>query len=142
MKIKRHIVLLGLLVSIFANSQNLKCMNGLNNDSIRYGFAYQSGEYYGKKLKLAKHVVDIKLTKEEVREINKLSYKEWISLPEHEKTDFAFNLVLYYIYEKDAALLVDEKMQDWKQYQKTNDVNYWKNALKKQRKKLNLKDYN
>ncbi len=53
----------------------------------------------------------------------------WLSLLNNEKTDWAANIVLYYLYQRDAFELSKyENPNKWRKFMKQRDVKYW-NAM-------------
>jgi hypothetical protein len=59
----------------------------------------------------------------------------WINHLTNEKQDWATNLVLYYLYQKDAtglAYLFDSRSK-WLKF-KNDDISYWKKIFKQKRK--------
>ena len=47
------------------------------------------------------------------------------------KTDFAANLLLYQLYEREAIVLLHyNNAPEWRQAMKENDLHYWQQTLK------------
>ena len=56
--------------------------------------------------------------------------KEWLSLLNDETTDYAANILLYYIYNREAiALLYNRSIKDWRDGMKEDDILYWDKTL-------------
>lgn len=72
------------------------------------------------------------ITEIEKEKFKKIPFEMWLQLLENQNTDWAANLILYDIYERDAALLArrDDKNR-WREYMKYEDINYWKEILSK-----------
>jgi hypothetical protein len=140
-KINYVIIIAGLFLTNIMYAQDKKTPAWLNNDSIHYTLGYQSGKYTDSTATLSKYVVSVDINKKQAKEINNFTYETWISLLEDEKTDFAANLLLYDIYNKNANLFFDLQMHDWEKFNKKDDVNYWIQELKKGIKKIDMKDF-
>jgi len=71
------------------------------------------------------------LTDEQNEIVRKLDKQTWLNLLNSPHSDFAANLILYSIYNKDAFLFVFEKnlCESWKKYNKEEDLDYWKKHL-------------
>ena len=70
------------------------------------------------------------LTEEQETIVNKLSYKEWLSLLSNKKSDWAANLILYYVIGKDAIPLYSIKTRkEWLINMKSQDLVYWEQNL-------------
>jgi len=74
------------------------------------------------------------ITKTKKEKFKRIPLKTWLQLLEDENTDWAANLILYDIYERDAALLARRVDQNrWREYMKYEDIDYWKEELNKKR---------
>lgn len=70
------------------------------------------------------------LTEDEERIIRKLEKKQWIKLLENDSSDWAANIILYYLYDKDAALFISRDNRSlWLLGLKNKDIEYWKKHL-------------
>lgn len=88
--------------------------------------------------------VNLVMTAKQKAIIEKINNKTWLELLENPTKDFAANIILYYLYKKDAIIFFEYKdIYDWKRARKQNDVKCWKklfmskNKLSKN-KKLNF----
>ena len=76
--------------------------------------------------------VVINLSQEEEDIVKKIDYQDWMSLLSNEQSDWAANLILYYIFDRDSKLLSRVKSRkEWKKYKKKEDLEFWKLHLKK-----------
>jgi hypothetical protein len=75
--------------------------------------------------------VRVKLSEKELGVAEKISYEDWINLLNNNKTDWAANLILYYLFDKDAFLLArSDNRELWIKNLKEDDLKYWRNNLK------------
>ena len=75
--------------------------------------------------------VIISLSAKEDSIIKRISKRQWLSMLNDKKTDFAANLLLYQLYERDAVVFFYIKdAPDWRLSFKDDDLNYWRHTLK------------
>lgn len=75
--------------------------------------------------------VSVKLTPKQDSIIVRMKRREWLSLLNDETTDYAANILLYYIYNRDAiVLLYNRSIKDWRDGMKEDDILYWEKRLK------------
>jgi len=75
--------------------------------------------------------VRVDISKRNLELVKKIGYKKWMELLSSDKSDWAANLILYYIYNKDASLLARRNTRElWIRFLKEDDVDFWKKALK------------
>ena len=75
--------------------------------------------------------VKVKLSAKQESLIAKLKKKEWIHMLNDETTDYAANILLYYIYKRDAiVLLYNRDIRKWRDGMKSDDILYWNHILK------------
>jgi hypothetical protein len=70
----------------------------------------------------------LKLTPKQIQKIEYLSCDELLVLLKDNKTDWAINLILYYIYEEDAWRFYegyDNTRKKWIRFSKDNDIKFW-----------------
>ena len=73
----------------------------------------------------------ISLSAKEDSIIKRISKRQWLSMLNDKKTDFAANLLLYRLYERDAiVLLYNNNANKWRQSMKADDLHYWQQTLK------------
>ena len=68
------------------------------------------------------------LTDNQLQKIESLRCDELLILLKDDKTDWATNLILYYIYEESAALFYpdsDDTREKWLRFSKDNDIIFW-----------------
>lgn len=109
----------------------------LHNEDIVFHIGISSNPLTVKDDKIYSGGWNYRVTVENITEIEKEKFKKipfemWLQLLEDENTDWAANLILYDIYERDAALLArrDDKNR-WREYMKYEDIDYWKEILSK-----------
>ena len=75
--------------------------------------------------------VRISLSAKEDSIIKHISKRQWLSMLNDKKTDFAANLLLYQLYEREAIVLLHyNNAPEWRQAMKENDLHYWQQTLK------------
>lgn len=75
--------------------------------------------------------VIISLSAKEDSIIKHISKRQWLSMLNDKKTDFAANLLLYRLYEREAIVLLHyNNAPEWRQAMKENDLHYWQQTLK------------
>ena len=74
--------------------------------------------------------VIVHLTAEERQEIKSIDCREWMSLLNDTTSDYAANLILYSIYDKDAHLLSRRDSREiWIKYSKVDDLAFRRKKL-------------
>jgi hypothetical protein len=72
----------------------------------------------------------VDLTNDEKSKIKKIDCEGWISLLENKKSDWAANLILYDIFDRDAHLLSRRNSRKlWVKFSKEEDIDFWKKKL-------------
>ena len=75
--------------------------------------------------------VQISLSAKEDSIIKHISKRQWLSMLNDKKTDFAANLLLYQLYEREAIMFLQIKdASDWRLAMKDDDLYYWRRTLK------------
>jgi hypothetical protein len=73
------------------------------------------------------------LSNNERKLVKKIKYDEWNLLLNSEKSDWAANLVLYNLFDKDAFLLARNPSRNlWVKYLKKDDIEFWHKKFLKQ----------
>lgn len=76
-------------------------------------------------------VVHVSIPDSIKRRFKNISVNEWINLLENIESDWAANLILYEIYEKNALVFeFVKKREDWVRMYRKEDIEYWKQKLK------------
>lgn len=76
--------------------------------------------------------VIVELNKKHNSIVKKISKESWLKLLNNNCTDFAANLLLYSMYNKDALILSkNDSIESWRKYLKEDDLVYWSKHLKK-----------
>ena len=75
--------------------------------------------------------VRISLSAKEDSIIKHISKRQWLGMLNDKKTDFAANLLLYQLYEREAIMFLQIKdASDWRLAMKDDDLYYWRRTLK------------
>jgi hypothetical protein len=122
-KIKNCLIIILINCFLFPGSSFAQKLDSINNNTIMYGFKYVGSTMnWDTQIGTAsKIIVTIELTEVTRDSIKKISKKEWIKLLNNDRTDWTANLLLYYLYKKDAIEF----------YKIIKNRYYWINLLKK-----------
>lgn len=108
--------------------QECKCVIPFNNNSVKYSIIIKSCDNCAPIRNLGYRVM-LMLSDNELKQITHMDKRCWSEWLSSEKTDWAANLLLYYIYSKDAFLLKNKNIYSWRKYLKKDDINYWHKKL-------------
>ncbi len=103
-----------------------------NNRSLKYSILKTAAEIIDtNRLVVPRYYVKVLLSGSRKNVIKKLSYDEWMNLLLNKNTDWAANLCLYDLFEKDAVIerLFIETRKEWLKCCRREDVEYWKKNL-------------
>ncbi len=129
---KLNIIIIFLLYSLVSKGQDSTCIIKLSNAKItftllRYGMDFTETTPPKAEVVIKTSVKSTALWKQ----LKVLSPSQWQCLLDNPKTDWAANLILYQLYEKDAILYKKIKNRnDWLKTKKDEDIAYWKKKLK------------
>lgn len=76
----------------------------------------------------------LELTDKQIQKIKLLNCDELLILLKDNDTDWATNIILYYIYEESAALFYpeyDDTRKKWLRFSKDNDIEFWTEKFSK-----------
>lgn len=73
--------------------------------------------------------VIVKLSDKEEKIARKINKATWLNLLNNPKSDWAANLILYDIKNKDAILIAKYTRKEWLKYMKKKDIQFWKDNL-------------
>lgn len=125
-----------LLLMLICGSHCLKAQpytTWLNNDSIKFGTGTTMIQFLdSNKFTGGDYRVVLKLSKPRRDSLKQITNKEWLALLADNKTDWAANVCLYSLYEKDAITIGGVRSaNEWKKYHYyKEDIDYWKALLK------------
>ncbi|MBS1690051.1 MAG: signal recognition particle [Bacteroidetes bacterium] len=72
----------------------------------------------------------LQLYKNQYKTIKNINAKEWLRLLNQKSTDFAANIILYSIYDKDATVIsAFATPEKWRRVLKDDDLKYWESIL-------------
>ncbi len=83
----------------------------------------------------SKYVVKIIAGKDKLEQLKNVPIEEWEIMLNDESTDFATNLILYSLFEKDAYKLVDVTYEEWVILDRKREINEWLEFLGNIKKK-------
>ncbi len=111
---------------IVEKAQDMERLSGLiNNETIDYQLVIKSCDTCVPISNIGYRIV-VNLSEEKLEEIQNITPTEWLELLNNEKTDWAANLVLYYLNDKDALILSRHiDCAKWKKTLKKDDIDYW-----------------
>lgn len=100
-------------------------IQAFTNDSITFSLVYSGGGIYAKNGRMPGYYVDLKMSND-CREI--LLSKDgafWMGKLQDSSSDWAANLILYYLFGRDASiLLVAKDRTHWLRF-KSKEMEYW-----------------
>jgi len=115
-------------------NENIKVENDLtfiNNQKLKYAIALIACDTCAPIRDIGLRVI-VPLSKEEEETIKKITPNTWIELLNDNKTDWAANLILYSLYDKDAFILSkNDDKETWDKYLKKEDLDFWNKELKR-----------
>lgn len=106
------------------------CVPFINNRTIKYNILLVACDTCAPIHDIGYRVL-ISLSAKEDSIIKHISKRQWLSMLNDKKTDFAANLLLYRLYEREAIVLLHyNNAPEWRQAMKENDLHYWQQTLK------------
>lgn len=106
------------------------CVPFINNRTIKYNILLVACDTCAPIHDIGYRVI-ISLSAKEDSIIKHISKGQWLSMLNDKKTDFAANLLLYRLYEREAIVLLHyNNAPEWRQAMKENDLHYWQQTLK------------
>ena len=101
------------------------------NDSIKFTIVFVSPSVADPKRKMSGRYVQLNMAKECEMLLLKKDFAFWMRHLTNEKEDWATNLVLYYLYRKDATAIayLFSTREKWLKIKK-DEVKYWSQKLK------------
>jgi hypothetical protein len=78
----------------------------------------------------AKFVISVKVPSEEKEKFKQSDKFKLLELLSNEETDWATNLLLYDVFEKDASILLLYDREEWVYEAKETDIEYWRKTLR------------
>lgn len=121
------------------SKKNNEKINFLDNEKVIFHIGISTNPPILKDDKIYTEGWKYRVTVENITDTDREKFKTipletWIQLLEDQNTDWSANLILYDIYEKDAAMLSRRDKKDrWRSFMKEEDISYWKEALSKKR---------
>ena len=134
----KNIIIFIMLLSIFQNcaAQNYKrsptdsILTFIRNNKIKYTFVLMSCDSCAPIKNIGYRVI-VHLTQSQKENIKKINTKTWNLMLQKQHSDWATNLILYSLYDKDAFILSKNKNKnEWRKYSKQSDIDYWRDFFK------------
>lgn len=103
----------------------------LKNDSIKYEIVFKTRSILSQKHdKKIGYYIDLDIPKPIKQKLIKKDSIFWINKLSDETSDWAANLVLYYIFDREAVLIkaVENDRTKWMKI-RTNEIEYWRKFL-------------
>jgi hypothetical protein len=135
---KNIIIFLSIISIVFTcNSQNnttsgtdFKNVNFIRNSAIKYSLVFSSCDSCVP-IMTKGYRISTNITTEQLGIANKLTYSDWLNMLNSSKSDWAANLILYQIFDKDAVSFFSfNNRSKWIKYFKGQDIEYWNQKLK------------
>jgi hypothetical protein len=102
----------------------------INNEKIKYSIVLKSCDTCVPISNIGYRVL-VELNEKEDLIVKKLKKESWVSLLNDDKSDWAANLLLYYLHDKNAIIFRrKEAVEMWHSYFKKEDLDYWHKTLK------------
>jgi hypothetical protein len=105
---------------------------GVTDDSVKFEICRVGPNFIGSG-KISRPQILIKVTSGKIdsKLLKKLKRSDWLKGLSDPRTDWAVNLLLYHIYEKDAtSFLVIKSRAQWIRNNRASDIRYWTGRLK------------
>ncbi|MEL6848372.1 MAG: hypothetical protein AAFP92_07630 [Bacteroidota bacterium] len=97
----------------------------MNNEDIEFEIIRISANLFTRPPSPSKYIVEVSLSDKKLNEASVFTTTEWLTLLDDPTTDWAANLVLYAMSEKDAFLYVNLTEKDWRLVRREEDIKYW-----------------
>jgi len=117
----------------FAHKIHSKEYNFIDNKSLKYSCGLVSCDTCVPISNIGYRVI-IKLTEREEYLVKDLKIEEWLKLLDNPKKDWAANIILYWIFDKDFLALSRTKRSLWRKYLKKEDIEFWKKSFTEKNK--------
>jgi len=126
------IIIFIILISTQGYSQKINSF--CYNDSIKYTFGYVGMKFLGNGKAIPfKYLLNVDLDSTQKSKLKKIHKLTWLNLLMNKKTDWASNLLLYYLYKKDAIefVAVIKNRKDWILTEKNKkNLKHWSRIMK------------
>lgn len=106
----------------------------INNDSIKYDVLSTAPTLVSKnRIRNTRYFIVSNLNPENSKIIKNYPYDKWMAFLKNESSDWAANLILYELYNKDAVsfFTMIKNRHEWVILQKQKDLLFWKTFLKR-----------
>ncbi len=133
---KFKLIFVMLFFFMLGHSQVSICNLKISNDNVsftiyRYGMDFTAETKPKSTMVIETNIKDSALWKR----IKLFNAEQWLCLLKNHESDWAANLILYQLFEKDAILFSQiKKREDWLGFRKEEDFAYWKAFLLKGKK--------
>lgn len=124
--------------TISLGSDVLKYPHWIKNQNLNYSIAIISGQLDMEKNEYIpqKYVVVLELDTKQYEDLRQLTEDDWSELLKNEETDFATNLILHFVWEKDAFHMYRNDESFWRKEYKEQDIDFWKENISQFSEKL------
>ena len=129
--------LLGFCITLTCSAQtikkseidNLKNINFISNNKVKYTIGLISCDSCFPVMSIG-YRISTNLTENQIKLASMLTFNDWLLLLNNKKSDWAANLVLYQIFDKDAIPLYHiGNRARWLKYLKKEDLAFWKQTF-------------
>lgn len=125
-RLKRMFILILLLAPLLSHGQEddtlLLPFDEVNNSNIKYSMMLRQPKFENEKIIIGNYYIKIFNVQNDKKNFKP---EEIRLLFENEKRDWAVNLYLYWINDKLAFNLLHVEEDQWRKYQKEEDLKYW-----------------
>lgn len=103
----------------------------LDNSTFKYTWRKTNLKVTDSGIQISKYLIITDYNRKQLNHLSKVNIEDWILMLNDSTSDWATNLFLYSVFERDATQLVDipEPLLFWRNCCKTEDIYFWKDYL-------------
>ncbi|MES2777610.1 MAG: hypothetical protein V4722_25750 [Bacteroidota bacterium] len=131
-KRKREILIVSFLLVCILTQVVGQVRLPVNNMTVRYGFRRYSMQLLdSNKATPSKCVIEVAIPTKQKAKLKLVSSQQWLQWLKSDSTDWAANLILYDLYQRDADIYygVIKNKKDWLLVGKESEIDYWNRFL-------------
>lgn len=103
----------------------------IKNKTIKFEVVRKSFEFIDtNNIVPAKYFIKVNSNSNQRKEIKTLTSEDWKKLLNDTHSDWAANLILYDMYERNAFFFIIKNKRKWRMFQMERDIQYWSEHLK------------
>lgn len=136
------LIVLGFIISLISCSESEKSklksssqkmdLSFIDNRKVKYSIVIMACDTC-EPIESKGYRVVVDLTNDQKKLARTLDNASWIKLLKHSSSDFAANLILYQLYDRNASLFLEDYQQnEWRKFDKQKDLEFWRSEFAKQ----------